>query len=229
MWLGDGKCCLPSEPVEWRVCFAVMKTLVIVCVILFLLAFGKSRNRHALRSASFCRPWRSARGGTCPKPMSSKEKGVRFEDFVVDLLADRRLTLLERTQDRTSSKGVYAESCKNPDLHVRQQHGCGFVDYYLECKYKSRRNDDGTLEFDAYKIARYRTFQRERRRKVFLAVGIGSNPSAPGELLIVPIDALSGNVLPPDITVFRIAPSSESLISFIGSYFNTLFSRHSSS
>lgn len=53
----------------------------------------------------------------------NKEKGNAFEDFVVNLLADHRFTLLERTQDAVSSAGVYAQSCKNPDLHVQQKRG----------------------------------------------------------------------------------------------------------
>ena len=45
----------------------------------------------------------------------SKTKGNDFEDFVVNLLADWRFKLLDRTQDHKSSAGVVAESSKNPD------------------------------------------------------------------------------------------------------------------
>lgn len=68
---------------------------------------------------------------------AAKMKGNVFEDFVVNLLADYRFTLLDRTQDAVSSAGVVAESCKNPDLHVRQKRGNTEIDYYIECKYRS--------------------------------------------------------------------------------------------
>ena len=58
----------------------------------------------------------------------SKAKGAAFEDFVVNLLADWRLKLLDRTQDAVSTAGVVAESCKNPDLHVQQKRGKGEID-----------------------------------------------------------------------------------------------------
>ncbi len=67
----------------------------------------------------------------------SKAKGNAFEDFVVNLLADWRLKLLDRTQDAVSTAGVVAESCKNPDLHIQQKRGNGEIDYYIECKYRS--------------------------------------------------------------------------------------------
>lgn len=202
----------------------VMKTFVIILAILLVLASFR-RYRHSLRYMNYGR--KQFTGGTQYRnSMTSKDKGTVFEDFVADLLADPRLTLLDRTQDRTSSRGIYAESCKNPDLHIKQPYGNGYVEYYLECKYKSHRNSDGSVIFDSYKIARYRNFQRENRRKVLLAVGIGPLPYSPEEFLIVPLDSLNGNALPEDVSAFRVHPTPEHLISYINQYFNKVFSKH---
>lgn len=215
---------IPIEPTKhvWR--YISIKILIILFLVLVFLAFIK-RRRHYWHTQSHRKGCYTSRKGTYSK-MSVKETGTIFEDFVVDLLADKRLTLLDRTQDRISSRGVYAESCKNPDLHIKQLYGNGYIDYHLECKYKSHRDSDGNIIFDAYKIARYKKFQHENHRKVFLAVGIGRTPFSPEEFLIVPLDSICGNALPKDVTAFRVSPTPKNLVCYINRYFDTLFSKY---
>ncbi len=206
----------------WR--YTTMKILIILFLVLAILALIKRRRRYGHTQSYKAGDYTSRKSNY--SKMSVKEMGTIFEDFVVDLLADKRLTLLDRTQDRISSRGVYAESCKNPDLHIKQLYGNGYIDYHLECKYKSHRDSDGNIIFDAYKIARYKKFQHENHRKVFLAVGIGRTPFAPEEFLIVPLDSLCGNALPKEATEFRVSPTPEDLVCYINRYFNTLFSKY---
>lgn len=152
----------------------------------------------------------------------SKEKGDAYEDFVVNLLADWRLTLLDRTQDAVSSAGVVAESCKNPDLHVQQKRGKGTIDYYLECKYRSNWKD-GKVNFEDWQIVRYRQFQRDNQRKVIFALGVGGTPSAPSTFMLVPLDSVKGNTIKQIYTQYNVQPNSTALVEYMDNYFSKVF------
>lgn len=153
---------------------------------------------------------------------ASKEKGDAYEDFVVNLLADWRLTLLDRTQDAVSSAGVVAESCKNPDLHVQQKRGKSNIDYYLECKYRSSWND-GKITFEKWQLDRYRQFQRDNQRKVIFALGVGGTPSAPTTFMLVPLDSVKGNTIKKIDTRYAVQPNSTALVEYIDAYFTKVF------
>lgn len=158
------------------------------------------------------------------KIQSSKDKGDSFENFVCNLLADWRLKLLDRTQDKVSTAGVVAESSKNPDLHIQQKRGNADIDYYIECKYRSRWND-GIISFEEWQINRYRQFQRENRRKVILAIGVGGSPSAPATLMLVPLDSLKNNGVRKIDTQYVISANSDALVEYMNNYFNTVFKK----
>ncbi|MBD5177259.1 MAG: hypothetical protein HDT04_01360 [Bacteroidales bacterium] len=154
----------------------------------------------------------------------SKAKGDAFEDFVINLLADWRLKLLDRTQDAVSTAGVIAESCKNPDLHIQQKRGKGEIDYYLECKYRSQWKD-GAVTFEDWQLDRYRQFQRDNRRKVIFALGVGGTPSAPASFMLVPLDSVKGNSIKQIKTEFAVEPSSSALVEYMNNYFSKVFSK----
>lgn len=154
----------------------------------------------------------------------SKAKGNSFEDFVVNLLADWRLTLLDRTQDAVSSAGVVAESSKNPDLHVSQKRGNGTIDYYIECKYRSRW-DDGKVHFEKWQIDRYHEFQRKEKRKIIIALGVGGTPSSPLTFMLVPLDSLKKSAVRKIDTQYVVQPNSSALIEYMNSYFTTVFDK----
>ena len=154
----------------------------------------------------------------------SKAKGNAFEDFVVNLLEDWRLKLLDRTQDAVSTAGVVAESCKNPDLHIQQKRGNGEIDYYIECKYRSNWNN-GKVAFKDWQINRYRQFQRDSHRKVLIALGVGGTPSAPETLMIVPLDSVKDNSIGQIKTEYVIAPTPSALVDYINSYFTKVFAK----
>ncbi|MCM1036890.1 MAG: hypothetical protein NC406_06140 [Bacteroides sp.] len=159
--------------------------------------------------------------------LTAKEKGDAFEDFVVNLLADYRLTLLDRTQDAVSSAGVVAESCKNPDLHVKQKHGKSDIDYYLECKYRSHWADDA-VTFDDWQIKRYRQFQRDNRRKVIIALGVGGSADSPATLRLVPVDSIKKSTIRKIDTKYAVDPTPSALVEYMSTYFTTVFSKSKS-
>jgi hypothetical protein len=149
--------------------------------------------------------------------------GQSFEDYVVNFLADKRFTLLDRTMDRKTSEGVYAESCKNPDLHISQTNGSRSIDYYIECKYRSSWKS-GLAEIKQYQIDRYKEFQRKEHRKVLFALGVGGKPEAPQTLMIVPLDSIKGAGIKQDwIGKYQIPQSSDGFYNYMASYFGKVF------
>jgi hypothetical protein len=151
------------------------------------------------------------------------EKGQAFENLIVNLLADNRFKLLDRTQDTKSTAGVYAESCKNPDLHIEQTHTPRSIDYYIECKYRSRWYE-GKVQFEDYQVKRYKEFQGKQRRKVLFALGVGGTPSAPQELMIVPLDQLqNGAILQVNHESYKIEATSDALYTYVSNYFTQVF------
>lgn len=160
--------------------------------------------------------------------LSSKDKGDMFEDYVVNLLADWRLKLLDRTQDKVSSSGVYAESCKNPDLHVQQKRGESKVDYYIECKYRSKWEDNGAVNLEDWQLRRYRDFQHSSHRKVLIALGVGGTPSKPQTFMIVPLDSIKSDRIRRIDTKYCVTPTSDGLVGYVNSYFNNVFNKKGS-
>ena len=157
------------------------------------------------------------------KAKTSKERGDEFEDFTVNLLADWRMKLLRRTQDKMSSGGVVAESCKEPDLHIEQKRGNSKVDYHLECKYRSRWTDN-TVTFEDWQIKRYREFQKAHKRKVLIALGVGGTPGKPQTFMIVPIDSIKDNAIRKvDVSKYAVSPTSDGLAEYIDHYFDEVF------
>jgi hypothetical protein len=149
--------------------------------------------------------------------------GQTFEDYVVNFLTDKRFTLLDRTMDRKTSEGVYAESCKNPDLHISQTNGSSTIDYYIECKYRSSWKS-GLAEIKQYQIDRYKEFQRNEHRKVLFALGVGGKPEAPQTLMIVPLDSIKGAGIKQEwIGKYKIVQSSDGLYNYMASYFGKVF------
>ena len=154
----------------------------------------------------------------------SKAKGNGFEDFVVNMLADWRLSLLNRTRDDASSGGVIPQSSKNPDLHVSQKRGKGTIDYYIECKYRSKWHD-GKVQFEKWQIERYHKFQRQEKRKVIIALGVGGSPSAPTTFMLVPLDSVKNDEIRKIDTQYVVQPNSSALIEYMNSYFTTVFKK----
>lgn len=153
---------------------------------------------------------------------TQKTKGDAFEDFVVNLLADWRLKLLDRTQDKKSTAGVVAESSKNPDLHIQQKRGKGTIDYYIECKYRSHWQN-GEVSFEEWQLNRYRQFQRSNHRKVIIALGVGGSPSSPTTFRLVPLDSIKHNSIREIDTKFAVSATSSSLVDYIDHYFTSVF------
>lgn len=135
-----------------------------------------------------------------PPQLSAKEKGNSFEDYVANLFKDRNVfSVLEWNQGQTSSEGVYAENDKNPDFKIQQTLSDGFkLTYWVECKYRNHFDSADCIVIKNYQLSRYRKIQRESRRKILVAVGIGKEPNSPSQFYLIPLDSITGEEISKD-------------------------------
>lgn len=96
--------------------------------------------------------------------------GKRFEDHVENLFPQKNFKLLEKTHSFDTNKERYVESSLNPDLIFQHIHtGDKFA---VECKYRTRLNQKGQLEWsNPEQLKRYQTFQYHRKIPVYVVIG----------------------------------------------------------
>lgn len=115
----------------------------------------------------------------------SEMKGRRFEEFIVRLTSDAsRFTCLNWSSDKYVD-GIYSRDSLMPDLYLRHRLDMATVEYYVECKYRSSL-PDGTLDINCQMNRYRRMISADNKKELFIAVGLGGNPSEPESLYIIP-------------------------------------------
>ncbi len=128
-----------------------------------------------------------------PKPkttpeLSSKEKGLAFEKFVVSRFSKEYFALKQWQGDKFHN-GRFAESNQHPDLLWEfalkgEKHA-----FAVECKWKAQL--PGEHEWaEQRQIENYQKFSEETGVPVFVVLGFGGQPSAPETVHIIPLKAL---------------------------------------
>ena len=117
-----------------------------------------------------------------------EEKGKAFEDFIVRLF-DENTALKRRTSDRFVD-GRLDEGSMEPDLLAELRLGSGSYPFAVECKWRSSAKD-GEIQW-SYEAQRerYEKYAKEHGLDVFVAIGVGGEPSSPKKLFVVPLYAL---------------------------------------
>lgn len=117
-----------------------------------------------------------------------EEKGKAFEDFIVRLF-DENTALKRRTSDRFVD-GRLDEGSMEPDLLAELRLGSGTYPFAVECKWRSSVKD-GEIQW-SYEAQRerYEKYAKENDLDVFVAIGVGGEPSSPKKLFVVPLYAL---------------------------------------
>lgn len=120
----------------------------------------------------------------------SEMKGRLFEQFVVSLLGPNCRLLAWRSDKIVGN--TYAAENLLPDLQIRHKFGRTKVEYFVECKYRSRWDDKDCVDLgDQYK--RYRHHAKSQGLELFIALGVGGMPSAPEELFVIPARMIGYN------------------------------------
>jgi len=127
-------------------------------------------------------------GSIEPYPISPSEVGELFEGFIVDCFDCKPWNLkstyiLEKwTSDKSSRKGIYAQSNKEPDLQLRKKGSS--QSFLVECKYRTSDN----ISLEASQLRRYKTFGVKNNMPVFLAIGTGGSPIDPEKVYLIPLN-----------------------------------------
>ncbi len=159
-----------------------------------------------------------------------KKNGLLFEKLMVSFLKDgNTFKLLAWTSDKCVN-GIYDPANLNPDIHVRQVVNGIMVDYYIECKWHHfwQRDEHGYFyELKSEQLQRYRRFQRNNKRVVFVAYAYGRTGGNPRGIYLVPLHAFRHCRLQKAVAdrKYRIEQSAEAFGRYTAHYFATLFAK----
>jgi hypothetical protein len=120
-----------------------------------------------------------------PPPIADYyEMGLGFEKFVVEQFSIHKnhFTLKEWRSDKFHN-GIFPKSNQNPDLEYEYKHKDFERVFAVECKYKSRAFPSIHI-MDEYKYQNYKNYHA--KMPVYVALGIGGEPSNPEELYLIP-------------------------------------------
>jgi hypothetical protein len=96
---------------------------------------------------------------------------------------------LEWTGDKFVN-GTYAQSNRNPDFTLKFKMKDVDVDFSVECKYRSDYYKNGVEWCSDKQMEFYKSFAHEKKRPVFVVIGLGGKPDSPEELFIVPLSEM---------------------------------------
>ena len=112
-------------------------------------------------------------------------KGDEFEAFVRDeVFPCTHYDIVQRTHSYTANRNDFIESSKQPDFRFRV---CNTrKEFFVEAKYRSGFYNGAVDWCKPYQLRRYRDIN-EKDAPVYIALGIGGEPCAPGHIFIIPV------------------------------------------
>lgn len=124
------------------------------------------------------------------KPTNSAllQKGLEFEQFVVQLFDREYFQLLEWRSDK-SINGISPFMSRFPDLEFYFKLKPESFHFAVECKWKEYFYKD-CFEIDPQKLNNYREYETVTQIPVFLVLGIGNKPGHPSEIYSVPLQEI---------------------------------------
>lgn len=123
---------------------------------------------------------------------TSYHKGLLFEKYVLNKFPDSGWILVNSTKDLHKKLRRFVETDGDPDFVFRNRATGNEV--AVECKYRSQyaegsRGDIG-LWWKRWQGERYIRYSQQNNRPVYIAFGIGGNPTSPEMVAYVPIDVI---------------------------------------
>ena len=139
-----------------------------------------------------------------------QSKGYLFEDYIVTLFdkESKRFRLLEWRSDKIASNGIYPVSSLLPDLEFAF---CGRQNqsrFAIECKWR-KEFVNGKIDWaKIHQIDTYLDYQKKNNIPVFIAIGVGGEPSLPEKLFVTPLINISEfpEVLESQLIVYKRNP-----------------------
>ncbi len=129
--------------------------------------------------------------GIIPK-LSSVEKGNAFENFVLNLFNQRSGRFIPVSHDSKSATifGKIAASTTYPDLKFLFSTRGNKYKFAVECKWRQSFNGGKIHWAEPNQLKNYRHFQNHWNITLFVAIGIGGEPSIPNLLFVTPLSMI---------------------------------------
>src|ERR1051325_3799860 len=117
--------------------------------------------------------------------LDNYSKGLMFEQYIVDLFNKHFFYLKQWRKSKKFTSTILSLDHSFPDLEMELVFtGKRKYRFAVECKWRSEFNDGKITWANDSQIHIYRKFQDQTRIPVFVAIGVGGEPSNP-EMLFV--------------------------------------------
>lgn len=113
-------------------------------------------------------------------------KGVIFEQYVLNLFAPSFFSLYDCTRDNSKHFNRKVESDQNPDITMRYIPKNEL--FSIECKFRSGAYDDKVSWARYDQIINYLSYAAQNKRPVFVVIGLGGRPDNPNRMFCIPIE-----------------------------------------
>ncbi len=140
------------------------------------------------------------------KNISDKKKGDDFEHYILNLFDNKsgQYKLLEWRGYCRASNGMYPHNNILPDLEFafksKNLHNKFFA---IECKWRQKFTNGKLAWATTSQIDIYLKYQNEKNIPVFIAIGVGGNPSCPEKLFITPLNNIH---ICPEVSEHQLIP-----------------------
>ena len=120
---------------------------------------------------------------------SSKEKGIRFEKYILHKFNLRFFKVKEWRGDKFTN-GIYAESTKYPDIEIEFSLRDSKTIFAVESKWRSGYFKNGIQWARKEQIYNYKRYSEKNNIPVFVVIGVGKNPENPEDAFVIPLNDL---------------------------------------
>lgn len=121
-----------------------------------------------------------------PTPINSYEKGQLFEQYIINLFNQNSFELNNWRKSERHKDNVLLKDCANPDLELIFGRYKKYR-FAVECKWREKFIEGKITWASNYQICSYLDFENRCRIPVFIAIGIGGEPSMPEKLFVTPL------------------------------------------
>jgi hypothetical protein len=126
---------------------------------------------------------------TQSKSIDNYAKGKAFEFFIIRLFKSQSFHLKKWRKSEKLTDTFFSIDHFNPDLEIELVfRGAKKYRFAVECKWRQNVYDGKIKWGTDSQICSYRMFQDRLGIPVFVAIGIGGQPSAPEKLYVTPLN-----------------------------------------
>ncbi|MBF8455601.1 hypothetical protein IV494_00265 [Kaistella sp. G5-32] len=116
----------------------------------------------------------------------NKKKGNDFEEYIIQLLGKQNdIKFVGKVSDYHKN-GISALENMEPDLKFKYKN----VAFAVECKWRQSFGNDYIFWAKERQIRNYNDYQKNKKEKVYIALGFGGEPSKPDHLYLVPLSVI---------------------------------------